>query len=369
MKTIFGNLRPLLREVNHHRPSDDRVVSWKRRYPFINISNGASSIGNFSLFSNRLVHEARSRQMIFIWECLQLADVIWIHLLLISVLVWLRIKNPKTYNRRFLARHEKTLFIDYLLFCSNSIVESQPAASAHFSFQKFVFRDDFRCWTVKKHFSDDRLLCGQARNSNYPARWNWSRKAIFSRRHPIICHLRNSRALCLTSRHVDMRKLASMWFVKITIMSTFELWPISVTTKAKQTPCDPQQTRNVRQPLNLWRRGKNDGKRKIENCFFFILLSTVCRIQHVNMVDVDIGFIAMPWDEYFLTHVCDCGKSLSPLRSPRCSNRKQMLNQTQSDISMIDFLAELYWAPGSRRCFDECGPLIGILTFVVRDCS
>lgn len=35
MKTIFGNLRPLLREVNHHRPSDDRVVSWKRRYPFI----------------------------------------------------------------------------------------------------------------------------------------------------------------------------------------------------------------------------------------------------------------------------------------------------------------------------------------------
>lgn len=84
-------------------------------HSFINISNEASSIGNFSLFSNRLVHEARLTNDLH-WECLQLADVIWIHLLLISFLVWLRIKNPKTYNRRFLARHEKTLLIDYLLF-------------------------------------------------------------------------------------------------------------------------------------------------------------------------------------------------------------------------------------------------------------
>lgn len=276
-------------------------------HSFINISNEASSIGNFSLFSNRLVHEARLTNDLH-WECLQLADVIWIHLLLISFLVWLRIKNPKTYNRRFLARHEKTLLIDYLLFSRIRLLSLSSQLLLIFHLKSLFFPMIFRSPMLngKKHFSDDRLLCGRARNSNCPARWNWSRKAFFSRRHPIICHLRNSRALCLTSRHVDMRKLASMWFVRITIMSPFELWPISVTTRAKQILSDLQRAQNVRQPLNLWRRGGIDEKRNIENCFS-IQPSTVCRIQHV-----DIGFIAMSWDEHALTHVCNCGKSLSP---------------------------------------------------------
>lgn len=105
-------------------------------HSFINISNEASSIGNFFVVFESI--SARTNDLH--WECLQLADVIWIHLLLISFLVWLRIKNPKAYNRRFLARHEQTLFIDYLLvFPRIRFVESQLAASAHFSSEKFVF--------------------------------------------------------------------------------------------------------------------------------------------------------------------------------------------------------------------------------------